>query len=163
MFLKLHGGQGGGDFSKENYTEFYIPPFVRIWCDFLLNVLRILQSSARQYNACDCTPHPSSVSVALMCTPVAFQSQSSIKCQSHPSHTLHSSVVESWQFPLLRVQQAAIAANVLGALAMCLRASFTSPKILLMTVLSQGRGSLNPFQNLKPSLPQRASMCNCSR
>ena len=29
----------------------------------------------------------------------------------------------------------------LGALAMCLRASFTSPKILLMTVLSQGIGS----------------------
>ena len=46
---------------------------------------------------------------------------------------------------------------------MCLRASFTSPKILLMTVLSQGIGSLNPFQNLKPSLPQRASTCNCSR
>ena len=39
-------------------------------------------------------------------------------------------------------------------------------KILLMTVLSQGIESLNPFQNLKPSLlqslPQRASMCNCS-
>ena len=54
-----------------------------------------------------------------------------------------------------------------GALAMSLRASFTSPNILLMTVLSQGMRSLNPFQNLKPSLlqslPQRASMCNCSR
>ena len=32
--------------------------------------------------------------------------------------------------------------------------SFTSPKILLMTVLFQGMGSLNPFQNPKPSLPQ---------
>ena len=43
----------------------------------------------------------------------------------------------------------------------------TSPQMLLMTVLSQGIGSLNPFQNLKPSLPQSlpqsASMCNCSR
>ena len=37
---------------------------------------------------------------------------------------------------------------------MSLRASFTSPNILLMTVFSQGIGSLNPFQNLKPSLLQ---------
>ena len=39
--------------------------------------------------------------------------------------------------------------------------------ILLMTIFSQGIGSLNPLQNMKPSLlqglPQRASMCNCSR
>ena len=43
----------------------------------------------------------------------------------------------------------------------------TSPQMSLMTVLSQGIGSLNPFQNLKPSLlqsvPERASMCSCSR
>ena len=48
-----------------------------------------------------------------------------------------------------------------------LRASFISLKILLMTVLSQGIGSLPPFQNLKPSLlqslPQLASMCTCLR
>ena len=37
-----------------------------------------------------------------------------------------------------------------GALAMSLRASFTSPNILLMTVLCQEIGSLNAFQNLKP-------------
>ena len=92
-------------------------------------------------------------------------------------------------------------------MAMCLSASFTSPKILLLTVLepsfvlyallldpgcclrahiilielveperkkkllltvlSQGIGSPNPFQNLKPSLlqslPQWVSMCNCLR
>ena len=36
-------------------------------------------------------------------------------------------------------------AVVFGALAMSLRASFTSPEILLMTVLSQGIGSLKPF------------------
>ena len=55
-------------------------------------------------------------------------------------------------------------AVVFGALAICLRASFASTKVWLMT---QGIGSLNPFENLKPSLlqslPQRASMCNCSR
>ena len=55
-----------------------------------------------------------------------------------------------------------------GALAMFEgKLYFTSPKILLMTVLSQGIGSLNPFQNLKPSLlqslPQGASMCNKMR
>ena len=48
-----------------------------------------------------------------------------------------------------------------------LRASFISQKILFMTVLSQGIGSLTLFQNLKPSLlqslPLLASMCNISR
>ena len=48
-----------------------------------------------------------------------------------------------------------------GALAMSLKATFTAPKILLMIVLSQGIGSLNP--SLLQSTPQRASMCNCSR
>jgi hypothetical protein len=43
----------------------------------------------------------------------------------------------------------------IGALAICLRASCTSPKILWMTVFCQGIGSLNPFQSLLPSQPQR--------
>mmetsp|Transcript_47883 Transcript_47883/g.78873 ORF Transcript_47883/g.78873 Transcript_47883/m.78873 type:complete len:90 (+) Transcript_47883:555-824(+) len=41
------------------------------------------------------------------------------------------------------------------------------PNPQLMTVLSQRIRSLNPLKNLQPrmlqSLPQRASMCNCSR
>ena len=38
--------------------------------------------------------------------------------------------------------------------AMCLRVSFTSPKILLMKVLSQGIGSLIPFQNQAKPAPK---------
>ena len=59
------------------------------------------------------------------------------------------------------------AGHEICTLPMCLRASFTSPKILWMTVLCQGKGSLNAFKSLLPSLPQslpqRASICNCSR